>query len=263
MIDADNIIVQNNNLPSEIKIVNVNELSMESYDFNDEKDFGKFIQDCKRIVRRSFEYRQFINELKNKDGMNKCAFLHVSGEENPSVKIEIHHYPFTLEDIIHIVFNKRSYYHESLSVFMVAKEVMELHYKAMVGLIPLSETVHELYHNGRLFIPIDKVFGRYQLFITYYQPFIDPDLLDIIARIEKYTMENSSVGDTTIIEKNMVHYNVTDKRYILPETKKITDSMYNQIEAIKKNNYLIPSVDDIKQIEQKPYCPISFRGQNS
>ena len=113
MIDADNIQIQNNNLPSEIKITNVNELILEPYDFNDEKDFGKYIQDCKRIVRRSFEYRQFVNELKNKMGMNKCAFLNVNGEEHSGIKIELHHYPFTLEDIIHIVFNKRSYYHES------------------------------------------------------------------------------------------------------------------------------------------------------
>ena len=259
MIDADNIQIQNNNLPSEIKITNVNEFDTEVYDFNDEKDFNKYIQDCKRIVRKSFEYRSFVNELKNKMGMNKCAFLNVSGEEHSGIKIELHHYPFTLEDIIHIVFNKRSYYHESLSVYMTAKEVMELHYKCMIGLIPLSETVHELYHSGRLFIPIDKIFGRYQLFITYYQPFIDPELLDIVARIEKYTVENSSVGDTTIIEKNIVSYNITDKRYILPETKKITDSMYHQIDTIKKNNFLIPSVDEVKQIDQQPYCPISFK----
>ena len=259
MIDADNIIVQNNNLPSEIKIVNVNEISLEPYDFNDEKDFDRYIKDCKRIVRQSFEYKQFIAELKNKMGMNKCAFLNISAEENPKVKIEIHHYPFTLDDLINKVFNKRSYYHESLSVYVVAKEVLELHYKVMVGLIPLSETVHELYHSGRLFIPIDKIFGRYQLFITYYQPFIDPDLLDTVSRIEKYTIENSSVGDTTIIQKNMVHYNITDKRYILPEMKTITNEMYNRIDTIKKNNYLIPSLEDMKQLEQHPIKPFTFR----
>ena len=77
------------------------------------------------------------------------------------IKIEIHHYPFSLRDIVEIVIRKREYYKESLSVQMTAKEVMMLHYKLIIGLIPLSQTVHELAHSSRLFVPSDKVLGRY------------------------------------------------------------------------------------------------------
>lgn len=251
MINPDTIQVQNNNLPSELKITNVNDFEAEVYNLNDDKDFKKYLTDIERIVRKSVEYKQFINYLRDNLNMNQCAFLkNVSNKETTAIKIELHHYPFSLFDIVTIVFNKRSYYHESLSVFMVAKEVMELHYKLMIGLIPLSETVHELTHNSRLFIPIDKVYGRYQLFMAYYEPFIDPELLDEIAAIEKYTEEHSSIGDTTILDQNTVTYNISDTRYMLPETKIITDKMINQIELIKNNNYMIPNVNDVKMIEE-------------
>lgn len=250
MIDPTNIQIQNSNLPSEIKVTKVNpfEGGENCYDLNDDKDYEKFIKDIEKCVRHSYEYRKFIHFLKNNMGMNKCAFLkNVSNAETNDIKIELHHYPFTLRDITEIVYRKRAYYNEYISVYMVAKEVMELHYKMIVGLIPLSETVHELHHNGRLFIPIDKVSGRYDIFVDLYQPFIDPELLESLSLIEKATYEHSDVNDTTIIDQNRITYNITDKRYILPEIKKISDDMYNQVKAIKDNNFLLPNINNKKE----------------
>ena len=131
--------------------------------------------------------------------MNKCAYLKdVSNIEDYSIKIEIHHYPFSLYDVCDIVTKKRMYYKEYISVEAVGKEVMMLHYRTMIGLIPLSETVHELYHNNKLFIPVDRVFGRYKLFVDYYGPFITENKMDALNRIEKYTRENSDILNTTI-----------------------------------------------------------------
>ena len=49
----------------------------------------------------------------------------VEGEFTPTydIKIEIHHYPFSLRDIVEIVLRKRMYYKESIEVQMTAKEV--------------------------------------------------------------------------------------------------------------------------------------------
>ena len=92
--------------------------------------------------------------------MNQCSFLQVSNNDAYKIKIEIHHYPFTLYDIVCIVYKKRVANYESLDVEMIAKEVTMLHYKLLVGLIPLSVTVHQLVHEGKLFIPVQNVLGR-------------------------------------------------------------------------------------------------------
>ena len=254
MIDPNNIQIQNNNLSSIINVTKVNPFDggENCYDLNDDKDYERYIKDIEKYIRHSYEYRKFINFLKDNMGMNKCAFLkNVSNAETYDIKIELHHYPFTLRNIVEIVYRKRAYYKEYLSVFMVAKEVMELHYKMIIGLIPLSETVHQLAHKGRLFIPIDKVSGRYNIFVDLYKPFIDPELLDSLSLIEKATYEHSDINDTTIIEQNRVYYNIKDNQYILPPTKKISDTMYNQIKLIKENNFLLPNINDKKENDDR------------
>jgi hypothetical protein len=254
MIDPDDILVTENKLSNTIDLINIPEFDFLVYDTNDEKEYEKFIKDVESQVRRSFEYKQFIKYLRENMGMNKCAFLqNVSNEETFDIKIEIHHYPFSLRDIADIVFRKRAYYKESIDVQMVAKEVMECHYKLIIGLISLSETVHELAHSHRLFIPVDKIVGRYKLFVDLYKPFIEPEMLEVLERIEKYTIEHSEIGDTSIIDQNNVQYIIKDKRYLLPDFNTVNDNMINRLETIKNNNYLLPVAEDRKIIK-----PISF-----
>lgn len=264
MIDPNSIIIANNDKSNIINVVNLNDFEdIGCYDLNDEKDFKKYIKDLERIIRTSYEYRAFCRYLRENFGMDHCAFLtNISNEETFDISIELHHYPFSLYDIVNIVYRKRAYNHESLSVFMVAEEVLRLHYQCLVGLIPLSETVHQLVHAGRLFIPVNKVFGRYKLFVDIYYPFIEPEMLETLKMIERATDENSEVGDTTILNTNLVRYNVTDKRYQLPQIPVISDQMMNQIQMIKDNNYILPSVNEVKQIEthnKNLRCPIRFK----
>lgn len=263
MIDSNSIIICNNNKSNEINITNLNDFdyNIPIYDLNDEKDFKKFVKDIEKVIRTSVEYKTFIKYLRENFGMNKCAFLNVSNDEN-GADIEIHHAPYSLFDIVNIVYRKRSYNHESLSVFMIAEEVLKLHYQLLVGLIPLSETVHQLVHAGRLFIPINKVIGRYKLFTDIYYPYIEPEMLDTLKMIERATNENSEVGDTTILNTNRVNYNISDKRYQLPTIGTISDDMINRIQAIKDNNYILPTINEAKQIEErknKLYCPIHIK----
>lgn len=260
MLDPDEIQVTLNNLPSQINIKEVPEFDTEVYCLEDDKEKERFIKDVESRVRRSFEYKKFISYIRDYMQMNQDAFLEgVDNKETFDIKIEIHHYPFTLHDIVEIIINKRSYYKESLSVNMVAKEVMECHYKMMVGLVPLAQTTHELTHNGKLFISSDKVMGRYNLFIEYYKPFIEPYMLETISRIEKYSEEKQSdILDTNIIAQNKITYNISDQKYVLPEPDQVTTQMIEQIKVIKDNNYLLPTVDDRKMLEKKPKSPISF-----
>lgn len=264
MMDPDAMQIQKSNLPDLIKIGNIPEFDTQCYCLEDDKDFEKYIKDIEAQVRRSFEYRAFIKYIRENMDMNKCAFLKgVSNNESFDIKIEIHHYPFTLRDIVEIVIRKKQFYNENMQVQMVAKEVMELHYKLIIGLIPLSETVHELTHNGRLFIPVDRVLGRYKLFITFYEQFCSPEQLETLRRIEEYTKNNSDLLDTTIIENNNVNYQVKDNNYLLPQTRQITDDMIMRIEAIKSNNYILPVAPNNEHLlpvnkYNKPFCPIFF-----
>jgi hypothetical protein len=260
MLDPDEIIVQSGNLPSLIKINEVPEFETEVYCLEDDKERKKFIKDVENRVRRSFEYKRFIGYIRDYMQMNQDAFLEgVDNKESYNIKIEIHHYPFTLYDIVEIILNKRSYYKESLSVNMVAKEVMSCHYKLIIGLISLAETTHELNHNSRIFIPVDKILGRYRLFIEYYKPFIEPYMLETVERIEKYSEEKTSnILDTNILRENRVTYDIKDSRYSLPAPDQVSLQMVEQMKLIKDNNYLLPTVDDIKMLEKKPECPIEF-----
>lgn len=259
MIDPDSIMIQKAQLPSTIDIKSIPEFDTITYNLEDEKDFDHYIKDIEKDVRRSFEYRRFINYIRDNMDMDRCSFLQgVTNEETFDIKIEIHHYPFTLRDIVEIVYRKRNALNESLDLHMVSKEVMELHYKLMIGLIPLSETVHELCHAGRLFIPVDKVMGRYNMFVDYYKPYCSVGQLETLERIEKYTREEvSEVLDTTIIEQNKVTYDIDVPQYQLPEFGKVSDEMIHKLESIKQNNYLLPTIKDIED-KSKYVCPIIF-----
>lgn len=257
MIDVNNIIICNNNKDNIINISNINEFEyINPYDLSDDKDYKRFCKDIEKIIRNSYEYKIFIKYLKENFNMNKCAFLNISDEEDPSIKIHIHHSPLTLYDIVNIVYRKMSNNNEFISVWSVAEQVLRLHYQLLVGLIPVSETVHQLIHSGRLFVPLNKVFGRYKLFTDIYYPYIEPEMIDSLRMAERATEENSSVGDTTILNTNKINFNITDKRYQLPQIGTISDDMINRIETIKNNNYVLPTVNEAKQLEDMKAKPL-------
>ena len=136
--------------------------------------------------------------------MNRCAFLNnITNENTFKIRIEIHHSPFTLRDICSTVINKRMKNGECMYIEAVAYEVIYLHYCLMVGLIPLSETVHELVHSQYIFVPVDKVYGYYKQFIEQYD--VDQELLDKLYQLEQLTLEGNM---------NQQYKDVLEKKYI-------------------------------------------------
>mgnify|MGYP004645648417 CR=1 FL=1 len=250
MIDPDNIILVEDNKNTELKINNVPEFDLLVWDLEDEKELKKYYTTIEREIRKSFEYREMINFLRDNYGMDECSFLKVSNKDNFNIKIEIHHYPFTLYDIVVIVYKKRIFYQESLDVEMVAKEATMLHYKLLIGLISLSKTVHQLVHDGKLFIPIDHVLGRYDLFIDFYKPFCDPDQLETIERIKQYSQEQSDLMDTSILNHNEISISSTNKDFMLPNFDNLESSMYSRINDIKNNGYKLPTIEDMKNLNR-------------
>ena len=217
---------------------NVPDFEFEDYDLMDDKDREKYIVDLERHVRSSFEYRQMVQYLRDYMNMNSCAFIpNISNETSRRVRIEIHHSPFTLRDICCVILNKRMKNGEMLTIESVGYEVMFVHYSLMVGLIPLSETVHELVHTQYLFVPTNKVYGYYKAFVQTYYNYIDPELLDKLDELEKLTIAGT--------------YNDTYKQVL--EKKYITIDMEgnNQFEKLHElQDMLKQRLSDIKEADK-------------
>lgn len=253
MIDPANIrAVPINNSDNEVLELNsIPDFEGELYDLSDIKDFDKYISDIEKEVRGSFEYKQMIQYMKDNMEMNRCAFLNGTTVDNENrISIEIHHYPFTLYDICIIVFNKREHYGESLEIEMVAKEVMQRHYELLVGLIPLSKTVHELAHSENIFIPVDRVLGNWIRFMNVYGDFMTPEQADVIQRIIEYTESYNKEQNEEILKRNIIYLSTTDTRYQLPDLHNVYESMTKRIKTIKDNQYRLPEITD-EQYEQK------------
>lgn len=198
------------------KVLIINDIepcTKETYDLYDPKDFKKYINDIERIVRSSREYKIYIQYLRNYMDMNSSLFSeNITNAETTKIKIEIHHTPFTLFDITMTVFNKRSRCGENLNCFLVAKEVAYLHYFLYVGLIPLSKTEHKLVHNQSLFVPLDKVLGRYDEFIEMYRNDIPADAMERYE-VYKNMTENYNYNENVkilAIEPTYIKYDGND-----------------------------------------------------
>lgn len=220
-----------------LKIENLPDFDIEDYDLYDDKSRDKYFKDIERDVRNSIEYRAMVNYLRVNMGMDRCSFYeNVSNLNSPKIKIHIHHDPFTLYDITRTVFNKRCELGEPLEIELVSREIMILHYQLLVGLIPLAETVHELVHNNYLFVPCDKVMGRYMDFYNAYNKWIEPETKDTFDRILEATKACGSIVDTSLLEKRYIYIDAGEQ-YRLPELQTIASILNERIESIRSSQF--------------------------
>lgn len=184
------------------------------YNLSNKRDKDKFIKTTESIVRSSLEYRELIDYLRTKMGMNFCSFFHnVSREmyKNAKFSIEIHHGPFTLYDIVSVVLHQHQMMSDDYTQFEmldIAEEVMELHYRGYVGLVPLSTTVHELVHSGKIFIPLQFIDdGFLKFYQIYKESIMDMEgLADIL---------DANVALSKDFEKDPKHFmSILQKKYI-------------------------------------------------
>lgn len=229
-----------------LKITTLEPVNTNVYDLMDEKDTKRYFADIERRVRQSYEYRKYIAYLRENFDMTKCSiYENVSNAETFGIKIHIHHEPITLFDIVVTIYNKRKFFHEDLSIFMVAKEVMYVHYCLMVGLIPLAETVHELVHNQYLFIPTTKVFGHYKEFMRQYNDFLPDGLEETLKEIEKASEDYED--QLKVLEKHYIYLD-TGEIQKTPDLNKLEQNLRQRIYDIKNGNNT--------PTEQKLICPV-------
>lgn len=165
-----------------IKVLKISTPKVMEYEpsFETEKDKRKFIEQVKREIRASKEYKDYIRFLKDNMDMDKCAFFsNIKHNKDNKISIEIHHEPFTLDDIVRTVITKQMEEGKPLNDLDVADEVMELHYNDMVGLVPLSKTIHDVIHSdtNKLFVPLNLCYGNFKKFVEDYQDYMEDDIL--------------------------------------------------------------------------------------
>lgn len=180
----------------------------------DERAKATLVKLIERLVRSSTEYRQLINFLKEHFDMDACAYYNnVTNKDNRWVKIEVHHSPFTLYDITYIVLNKHfSLYGRNINISNIVYEILELHYRGIVGLIPLNKTIHELNHNGFILIPVKYVFGDIELFFSEYSGFMTEQQVDLYS---KHCHVNDDIEVIPeFLKKNLVY--IKHKDSIIP-----------------------------------------------
>lgn len=151
------------------------------YVFRTEKDMVKFVKKIEMLVRHSQEYRDYTTWLKKNMDFNKCAILKgLKVREGKKYTIEIHHEPFNLFQIVQIVLAKYQALDKDINPYELANEVMEIHYRGIVGLIPLSATQHKLVHDGRIFIPLQQIYQDYAKFVEEYDAYIPDKIQELI-----------------------------------------------------------------------------------
>lgn len=158
-------------------------------DYYDDKAIKKFIKNTERLIRQSREYSTYIELLRtNYHQLNRDNIL--SNINTGDVDLEFHHYPFSLYDILEVLLLQHMINKDKINTFRLAKETMELHYKHLIGLVPLTKTMHEMAHNGNLFISKEQIFGDYQGFMKMFPQAIPQDIKMKITEMEKNSLLN-------------------------------------------------------------------------
>lgn len=131
-------------------------------EFESNKERKKHIMKIEQTIRTSDEYKRWVAFIHGVLGVGFVCYN--KGYPPTTCKLEIHHYPWTLYELVECIMNTRDEY----TTFEIANDVMSLHYKNMVGFVPLNKTDHDRYHSGEMLIPIEVVEGDYQRMVSVY-----------------------------------------------------------------------------------------------
>jgi len=135
----------------------------------DDKGRVNFIKECVRDVRNCHEFRRYLKFISENINLQGCSYLRNMGPELANeVKIECHHHPLTLYDICELVLCRVENTGSRLTTMSITNEVVALHFRGLVGLVPLTETLHEMAHDGQLFIDPQTIHGKWDDLIREY-----------------------------------------------------------------------------------------------
>lgn len=172
----------------------------------------KTISYIEKEVRNSFEYRSYIQYLKEELDLTRCSLLPGIDIKKTKVSLEFHHYPLNLYEISEIIGTSMINNlddGERVSCFDISERIVEEHYKNHIGLVPLTETLHKMAHNRSIIIPTNKVVGNYNKFISDYNKSIPQDLIDRVRDAELTSNDDDAkLYNKGKLTKNVSHYEI-------------------------------------------------------
>jgi len=178
------------------------------------RDWDNFIKSVKLMVRTSEEYKEFINYVKTYQGLKYCSFLGNIDDCEGEVTIEIHHTPLTIHEVIEVIAGHLIMEKKPITTYDIAHITMEEHFLQNVGVVPVSKTMHELIHDGKINVNIDQVFGNISRFLQKYSKGVDPSL---IRRVESFI----KIGDDVGVSVNKEIFDVDAKVFVNPSSNKL------------------------------------------
>ena len=168
----------------------------ENYETDTEKE--AIVKQAEALCRASMEYSDYIAYLRSNVGMNACAFFNnISKANSKKIRIEVHHAPLTLFDIIKLVLDRAIRTGDEINPMLLAEEATRIHYMNQVGLIPLSKTLHEVVHNSdKLVIPMYMVYGDFRAFLENFSEELEmKENSHIKAKIQKMIDQTRELND--------------------------------------------------------------------
>jgi hypothetical protein len=192
--------------------INVSDYNIDiSYIESEEDLTAKVITYIERQIRNSYEYKAYIAYLKEELDLTKCALLPNIDIKEIKVSLEFHHFPLTLFDITQAVAKSilKEAVGKPVSTLDIAETVVGEHYRNIIGIVPLTATLHEMAHNNAIIIPMNKVNGNYREFIREYAMFLDENIGQRIDIIEEYNQqEEALLYNKEKLRKRIVNYNI-------------------------------------------------------
>jgi hypothetical protein len=168
-------------------------------DIYDNKKMKKFISSVEAQIRTSVEYSNYIGFLVNDIGLNHCAIL--GNIEKDFATVEMHHYPFTLYDIVYLCISRSILLNKQFTSFSIANEVLEDHYNNIIGITPLAKTVHQLVHAGEIFVNLAQVYGDINAFNKKYSFAMTDEMIEKFNQLVDYSSKNLVYSETDVLKK--------------------------------------------------------------
>jgi hypothetical protein len=175
--------------------------------FRSNNDRIKFIKGTEKLIRSSMEYKDYIKFLKDHMDMNRCIILkNIVNGNGKHYSIEIHHEPFTLFDLVDISLCKADLEGMPRNQLKIAEEVMELHYAGLIGLVPLTKTQHELVTNGKVFIPLSKIYQDYAKYYKEYKEYLPDAIREKLDYKIRLSMASDNV-QSDVLDTEFIYIN--------------------------------------------------------
>lgn len=189
--------------------IDVNNFDMSSYEYTTEDDItDKEIKYVEGVIRRSNEYKRYINYLRTELDISSDAILKNIDVKDTPVGFEMHHHPFNLYTIVYSIMKFMISTEQHVTIYDICEKVMYEHYAGNIGMVGLTSTGHELAHSRSILIPWSEVYGNPSIFVDKYKDCISPEALAYYEEAITITDVQANIKNSETYDKNILKYNI-------------------------------------------------------